>query len=179
MMTMTIIKIITTAVISLMASAVSIYTLSFSNADGATVSMAQYQGKKILLVNTATQSSRAAQYGELEQLYQQHKDSLVVIAFSSNSFGNEPLSDAAIKNQLQATYNVHYQLAGKSDVTGAQANAIYQWLGSKDANGLANCKIRGDFQKFLINRQGKITAVFDTATSPLDTRVQQAIAVGY
>jgi glutathione peroxidase len=175
---MTTIKIITTAIISLLAATVSIYSLSFSNIDGNSSNMAQYQGKKILLVNTATQSSRAAQYGELEQLYQQHKDSLVVIAFSSNSFGNEPLSNAAIKSQLQATYNVHYVLAGKSDVTGAAANAIYQWLGSKADNGLANCKIRGDFQKFLISKQGKITAVFDTATSPLDARVQQAIAVG-
>jgi glutathione peroxidase len=174
---MNFLKIAITAFAGITLTGSSIYNLSFTNTEGNNVSMNQYQGKKILLVNTATGSPRASQFAELEQLYQQHKDSMVVIAFSSNSFGNEPKSDATLKNYLQTTYGVSFVLAQKTEVTGNNMGSIYQWLTKRLDNGVMNTRVKGDFQKYLINKQGHLVAVFDTATSPLDGMLQQAIHI--
>lgn len=153
----------------------SIYSLSIPSVNGGTISFSQYQGKKILLVNIATGSSRVQQLEGLEQLYQQHKDSMVVIGVPSNSFGSEPLSGSELENVLRNTYGVTFPLAGKVAVAGDSAHAVYKWLVTKTENGVLQSRIKGDFQKYLLGKQGKIVGVFDTATAPLSDRIQTAI----
>jgi glutathione peroxidase len=154
---------------------VSIYSLSVPDIDKNTININSYRDKMIFVVNTASGGNGAGQLAELQQLYLQHKDSMVVIAFPSNSFGNEPRSDAELKTLMQGTYGISFPIAQKSLVKGDSANILYKWLGSKVQNDVMDGKIRRDYQKFLIDRTGSIVARFDSSVSPLSTAVQSAI----
>jgi glutathione peroxidase len=154
---------------------ISIYSISATDINGGQINFSSFQGKKILIVNTASNSSYVAQYAALEQLYQQYKDSLVVIAFPSNSFGNEPGSNTSIKNFVTSTYNTHFQLAAKVEVSGSSQATIYQWLTQQGQNGMMNNAVRGDFQKFLVDKDGTLMGVFSSTIDPMDNSIQNAI----
>jgi glutathione peroxidase len=169
-------KIIISALICLQTS---IYSLQYADVDGNIVSMNTYQGKKILLVNIATGSTHVSQLGELQQLQQQYGDSVVVIAFPSNSFGNETRSNADIKQFCQSTYGTSFQIAAKDNVAGIGIQPIYNWLAHAADNGIMNGIVGGDFQKFLVNNQGMLVGVFAPSVSPMDSSVIEAINTAY
>jgi glutathione peroxidase len=155
---------------------VSIYSLSVADVNDGSINFNNYRGKKILIVNTATSSSAAnQQLTELQQLYQQHQDSLVVIAFPSNSFGHQPGTNQEIKALMQGTYGVTFPIAVKSWVRGDSANVIYQWLGSKLQNEMMNSRTVRDFQKYLIDGSGKLIGKFDSSINPLHSSLLSAI----
>lgn len=153
----------------------SIYSLSFTDIDGNTVNMGSYQNKKILLVNIATNSPRVAQLAGLQQLHQQHGDSLVVIAFPSNSFGNETRTNAEIKTFCQNNYGVTFKIAAKGSVAGLALQPVYDWLAHVAQNGVGNVAIGKDFQKVLIDKEGNIIGVFAPSVSPTDQIIVNAI----
>jgi glutathione peroxidase len=156
----------------------SIYTKQFTNLSGTQISMAQYQGKKILIVNIASNSEYAAvQLTQLQQLYQLHKDSVVVLAFPSNDFGKEPRADAALKMLLQNTYRITFPISVRTGVkdSTASTHALYKWLQRQTENGDMNTKIKTDFVKYLIDKDGTIMGVFDAKTKPLDNAIINAI----
>jgi glutathione peroxidase len=153
----------------------SIYTLSFTDTDGNTVSMSSFQNKKILLVNIATNSPRVEQLTGLQQLKQQYGDSLVVIAFPSNSFGNETRTDAGIKQFCQQNYGVNFVIASKGSVSGFSVQPVYDWLKHTAQNGVMDVEILRDFQKVLINKDGNIIGVFAPGVSPTDSSIMSAI----
>jgi glutathione peroxidase len=151
------------------------YSLSYVNIAGTTVNMNSYAGKKILLVNVATESIHVAQLASLQQLQQQFADSLVVIGFASNSFGHESKTNAAILQFCQQQYNISFPLAAKNNVTGSAIQPVYNWLANQTENGVMQGLVKTDFQKFLINKQGNLIGVFAGAISPLDVSVVNAI----
>ncbi len=153
----------------------SISTLSIHDIDGNTVSINNYQGKALLLVNIATGSPRVSQLGGLQQLKQQYGDSLVIIGFPSNSFGNEPLANAAIKQFCQTNYGVNFLLAEKADVKGPSIQPLYTWLTTQSENGMMTTEVKGDFQKYLIDKDGKLVGVFSGAISPTDNQITTVI----
>lgn len=153
----------------------SLYSLQFTTASGSTVSMSAYQGKKLLLVNIATESERVGQLTQLQQLQQQYADSLVVLAFPSNSFGKEPRTDSAILSFCAGGYSTTFPIASKASVSGADIQPVYSWLTQGVQNGLADGAVQGDFQKFLISSSGEIIGVFAPKVSPLDTTITHAI----
>lgn len=155
----------------------SIYTLSFTDTDGSTVNMSSFQNKKILIVNIATNSPRVGQLTGLQQLKQQYGDSLVIIAFPSNSFGNETRSDAEIKQYCQQNYNVNFFIASKNSVFGLYIQPVYNWLKHTEENGVMDVEIMSDFQKILINNDGNIIGVFAPGVSPTDTSIVSAITI--
>ena len=155
----------------------SIYSLSFTDTDGSTVNMNSFQNKKILLVNIATNSPRVGQLTGLQQLKQQYGDSLVIIAFPSNSFGNETRSDAEIKQYCQQNYNVNFFIASKNSVSGPYVQPVYNWLKHTEENGVMDVEIMSDFQKILINNDGNIIGVFAPGVSPTDTSIVSAITI--
>jgi glutathione peroxidase len=157
----------------------SIFSLQFQDSNGATVNMNSFQGKKILLVNIATNSPRVNQLAGLQQLQQQYGDSLVVIAFPSNSFGNESRSDADIKQFCQSTYNTSFIIATKGSVSGANLQSIYNWLSKSADNGDMNLLIGGDFQKVLIAKDGSIQGVFSPKLDPTSDEIRDAITTSY
>jgi glutathione peroxidase len=154
----------------------NIYQFQFNNIDGNTISLSQYQGKKILLVNVATQNATTNQYAELQLLHNRFKDSgLVIIAISSNSFGNEPKTNTAIKAYCIANYSITFPLGAKASVKGADIIPLYKWLTTKAENGLMDSEVRGDFQKYLINTEGRLVGVFGARVTPMSEVMINAI----
>jgi glutathione peroxidase len=152
-----------------------IYELTVPTLSGGTINLNDYRGKKILIVNIATSSPYASQLTGLEALYQRHKDSLVIIAVPSNSFGKEPLGNQAIKEELTNKYHVHYLVTAKSVVSGATQLPLYKWLTSAAENGVVDNPVNADFQKFLINNKGTLVGIFSSNTDPLAEELQKAI----
>lgn len=155
----------------------SIYNLQFQDIDGNTVAMSQYQGKKILLVNIATGSNKVSQLAGLQQLQQQFADSLVVIGFPSNSFGNETRNDAQIKQFCQSGYGVSFKLAAKNPIAGILNQPVYSWLTTMGENGVTNDPVKGDFQKYLISESGNLIGYFSPKVDPLDQQIIQALHI--
>lgn len=161
--------------LSLFLVTTSIYEKQYVDIDGNNVSMSSYQGKKILLVNIATGNSRISQLTGLQQLHRQYGDSVAIIVFPSNSFGREPRTDSEIKTLCRSNYGVTFQIAAKSDVTGANAQSIYHWLTNINENGVMNDPIRGDFEKFLIDRNGNLIGIFSPRMEPTDSAIIEAL----
>lgn len=157
---------------------VNLYTLGVDDANYNYVPMNRYSGKKILFVNVASSSPQAYQLAQLQQLYTEHQDSLVVIAFPSNSFGNEPKNNAEIATDYPAGYGISFPVSVKSPVVNDSANIIFQWLGSKLQNNVVDFKVDTDFQKVLVDRKGVIIGIFDSSIAPLSTTMQDAIRTG-
>ena len=139
------------------------------------IKLSSYQGRKILIVNTAGGSEYASQYNSLEQLHRLYPDSLVIIAIPSNSFGNEPGTDSTITNYLIDTYDATFIVSGKVEVIGENQHPLYQWLTDQNKNGIVSNEVKSDFQKFLINEQGKLIGVFAPSVDPLSDELQSVI----
>lgn len=152
-----------------------IYEFSLPAAQGGTINLSDYRGKKMLIVNTASNSGLAIQYAKLEELYQKYKDSLVIIAIPSNSFGNEQDDDSTIYEHVTAAYDITYPLAGKTEVAGDSTHELYQWLSLRALNNVTDIQMQSDFQKILIDGSGKITGIFSSAVDPMSKEMQDAI----
>jgi len=155
----------------------SIYELGFPLTDGKQQSLSAYKGRKLLLVNTASDCGYTAQYSELQQLSEQYPDKLVVIAFPSNDFKQqEKKTDSEIARFCFNQYNIHFPLAAKSGVLkNKDQNEVYQWLTDKEKNGWNSKAPSWNFVKYLVNEDGILTHYFDPSISPLDEAVQQSL----
>ncbi len=153
----------------------SFYSLQFTNIDGQQVNMNSFQGKKVLLVNIATNDSHVSQLSGLQQLQTMYADSLVVIGFPSNSFGNESRTNAEIKQFCSTNYGVTFLLAEKKEITGSSIQTVYNWLKLPSENGALDGSVVEDFQKFLIDKEGNIVGTFSPKVDPLSPLIQNAI----
>lgn len=152
------------------------YSLQFSDTDGNTVSMNGFQNKKILIVNIATgNGQRIGQLAGLQQLQQQYGDSLVVIVFPSNSFGNESRTNSQIKQFCQENYGATFRIAEKTNVTGNDVHPVFNWLSAVSENGVMNVTVAKDFQKFLIGKDGSLAGIFSPSVDPMSQEVISAI----
>jgi len=148
-------------------NAQSIHSFTVKSIDGKNINLASFKGKKILIVNTASKCGYTPQYEGLEKVYEQYKDKLVVIGFPCNQFGgqeagtNEEIADFCKKN-----YGVSFPLADKIDVKGSNIAPIYQWLTTKSKNGILDASISWNFNKFLIDENGKMIAYFPSNVKP-------------
>jgi glutathione peroxidase len=159
----------------LLAFTTSIYTIHFNDTDGVDRSFSAYQGKKILVVNIATGSPRIGQLAALQQLSEQYQDSLVVLVFPSNSFGNEPGTDSTIRSVCRDTWHTGFPIAAKASVKGPDAQSTYAWLADPAANGAMTGTVGADFQKFLISEEGNLIGVFAPQITPMDSLIINAI----
>lgn len=153
----------------------SIYSISYQKNNGTTTSFNTHQGKKILIVNIATASPNVGQLEGLQQLYNQYSDSLVIVAFPSNSFNNEPRSNALIKTFCESNYNITFPIAAVGSVKGTGIQPTYGWLASATANGLMALQVDTDYEKFLLDKNGAIIGIFAASMQPTDTTIINAI----
>ncbi|HAK11712.1 MAG TPA: glutathione peroxidase [Chitinophagaceae bacterium] len=155
----------------------SVFALSTTGINGQTLNLSDYQGKYLLLVNTASDCGYTGQYAELETLYQQYKDKLVVIGFPANDFKEqEKGSNASIAAFCQKNYGVSFPLAAKASVVkGAAQQPIYQWLTNPAQNGWCSQAPVWNFSKYLIAPDGKLIGFFAQTVSPLDKQLIQHI----
>lgn len=165
------------AIINLVLS--SFYSLSFQDIDGNTVNMNSFIGKRVLITNVATGSDKVVQLAGLQQLQQQFNDSLVVIVFPSNSFGNENMTNAEIKEFCSSVYHNTFLMASKTSVWGTTANPVFSWLANQSQNGQMNAAAGADFVKFLISKDGELIGTFSSKVSPLDSAIIEGITTSF
>lgn len=153
------------------------YTLKVELNDGSLLNLNQLKGKKVMLVNTASDCGYTAQYAELEKLYQQSNGKLVIIGFPANDFKEqEKKDDAAIAEFCKINYGVTFYLAKKSQVIkGAQQNPVFNWLSNKDKNGWCSQEPKWNFCKYLVDGNGVLTHFFAQTVSPLDAQIVDLI----
>jgi glutathione peroxidase len=135
--------------------------------DQTPIDIASFKGKKMLVVNTASKCGFTPQYKELEQLHQKHGDKLVIIGAPCNQFGNqEPGSAEEIGVFCQKNYGVSFLMTDKLDVKGKNQHSLYSWLTKKELNGVDDFEVSWNFNKFLLDENGKLTHYFGSSTSP-------------
>ena len=156
---------------------VSFYSLSATGNNGKELLFETLKGKKVLLVNTASDCGYTAQYAELQKLYRHAKEDLEIIAFPSNDFKEqEQGSDAAIAQFCSVNFGVSFPLTKKAVVVKApDQHPVYQWLTRAQLNGWNNKAPAWNFSKYLVNENGELTHYFDPGVSPVSTEVLQAI----
>jgi glutathione peroxidase len=156
---------------------VSFYDLSVTINDGNQLSFSSCKGKKVLLVNTASDCGYTNQYEDLQKLHEQYKDKLVIIGFPANDFKEqEKGDDATIASFCKKNYGVTFLLAQKSIVIKSpQQNPVYQWLTDSTKNGWCNQLPGWNFSKYLVSENGILTNYFAPSVSPMSNMVVNAI----
>ncbi len=150
----------------------SIFQFKVESIDGGKIDFSKYKGKKILVVNTASKCGFTPQYEGLEKLYETYKDKLVIVGFPANNFGGqEPGTNAEIKEFCTGKYNVSFPMAAKVSVKDTAVAPIYQWLTQKSMNGVLDAKIGWNFNKFLLDENGKLLAYFPSKVDPMSDAI--------
>jgi glutathione peroxidase len=154
-----------------------VYKLDVQLNNGQSVPLGDYKGKKVMLVNTASNCGYTGQYNELQELYEQYKNKLTIIAFPANDFAEqEKGSDEEIAQFCQLNFGVTFPLARKSVVINSSGqNPVFTWLTSKKLNGWNDQAPTWNFSKYLLNEEGKLTHYFDPSISPLSEEVISAV----
>ena len=155
----------------------TIYDFKMKDIDGKEVSLSDYKGKVLLVVNVASLCGNTPQYKDIEALYEKYKDKgLVVLGFPANNFmGQEPGSDEKIKTFCSTQYHVTFPMFSKISVKGSDMHPLYHYLTEKSENGVIDAPIKWNFQKFLIGRDGKIIMSVAPKTSVNDKELMTAL----
>lgn len=148
----------------------SVHDFAVLNIYGETVSLQEFKGKKLMIVNTASKCGLTPQYKELQSLYEQYKNSgFEIIGFPSNDFlRQEPGTNDEIIAFCEQNYGVTFQMMAKVKVKGSDKHPLFKYLTDKELNGVSDESVSWNFQKFLINEEGKLEKVISPKTSPLD-----------
>jgi len=149
----------------------SVYDFKLKNIDGADFTLAKYKGKKVLVVNTASQCGYTPQYVDLQKMSEIYKDKLVIVGFPANNFGGqEPGTNADIKAFCASYANVKFPLAEKSSVKGEDISALFKYL-TEAPNPDFTGEIKWNFEKFLIDENGTLIHRFRSGVKPLDPAI--------
>ncbi|HQV78115.1 MAG TPA: glutathione peroxidase [Chitinophagales bacterium] len=155
----------------------SIYDFTMKDIDGNEVSLSKYKGKIMVIVNTASQCGLVGQLTEIEAFYKQYKDKgVVVLGFPANNFlGQEPLSNLDIKAFCTKNYGVTFPMFSKISVKGNDMHPLYKYLTSKDENGVCDAPVKWNYQKFIIDKNGKVVSAVNPRTTVNDAEFMQYI----
>jgi glutathione peroxidase len=136
------------------------YDFKVKTLEGEDFDFSSLKGKKVMIVNTASKCGNTPQYKDLEALYEQYQDVLVIIGFPANNFMNqEPGSAVDIRKFCTDNYGVTFPLMQKISVKGDDMDPVYKWLTSKAENGVMDSEVKWNFQKYLIDENGKLVDV--------------------
>jgi glutathione peroxidase len=146
----------------------SIYDIKVKSIDGNDFSMRQLQGKKVMIVNTASKCGFTPQYEQLESLYKDYGgDNFVILGFPANNFlSQEPGSNSEIKEFCNSKYGVTFPMMEKISVKGSDMHPLYKWLTEKKLNGVMDTDVKWNFQKYLIDENGNLVAVIPPKERP-------------
>lgn len=154
------------------ASKPSIHSFKVESIDGGVIDFSKFKGKKILVVNTASKCGYTYQYEGLQKLYDQYKDKLVIVGFPANNFGGqEPGSNAEVKEFCSSKFNVSFPMAAKVSVKGSDKAPIFKWLTEKSENGVLDANISWNFNKFLLDENGQLIQHFASRVEPTDEAI--------
>jgi glutathione peroxidase len=156
---------------------VSFYSLNMIANNGIALNFEKFKGKKVLIVNTASNCGYTPQLSELKSLHDLYKGRLEVVGFPSNDFKEqEQGSDEQIANFCHGVFGIRFPLMKKSVVVKApQQNEVFEWLTSKEKNGWNEREPEWNFSKYLVNEDGVLTHYFGPGISPVSARVMRAV----
>ena len=150
----------------------SIYDIAINALDGSPIDLSSFKGKNILFVNVASECGFTNQYKDLQELSDTYKDDLVVIGSPCNQFGKQEPGDASqIQTFCERNFGVTFLLTEKINVKGSKQHPLYQWLTSKDLNGTKNSGVKWNFQKYLVNKEGKLIDYYFSITKPMSSKI--------
>jgi glutathione peroxidase len=150
----------------------SIYDFKVKTLEGQDFDFAALKGKKIMIVNVASKCGNTPQYKALEELYKKNQGDLVIVAFPANNFGGqEPGTAAEIRKFCTENYGVTFPIMQKISVKGDDMAPIYKWLTSKKENGVMDSDVKWNFQKYLIDGNGKLVEVLDPKEQPTSDKI--------
>ena len=150
----------------------SLHEFKVKSLNGDSINFETYKGRKILIVNVASDCGQTRQYADLQKLYEQYNDKLVVVGFPSNDFGGqEPGSAEEIQQFCQKNYGVTFPLAEKVNIKSNPVHPVYQWLTTKALNGVEDANVTWNFNKFLIDENGRYLGHFNQKVEPFDERL--------
>ena len=155
-----------------MANSQGFYDFKVRTLEGKVFDFGSLKGKKVMIVNTASRCGFTPQYKELEDLYEKFKDELVIIGFPANNFANqEPGTADQIREFCNKNYHISFPLMEKISVKGKDMSALYKWLTSKNENGVMDSEVKWNFQKYLIDENGKLVDVLYSKENPESEKV--------
>jgi glutathione peroxidase len=150
----------------------SIYEFRLKTLDGEEITLSKFKGRKMLLVNVASECGYTPQYKNLEALHRQYGDKVAVIGFPANNFGaQEPGTSTEIKEFCKKNYGVTFQMMEKISVKGSDQHPLYEWLSNKELNGVCDQAPKWNFSKYLIDENGKIIKFFGSKVDPLSEEI--------
>ena len=156
----------------------NLYDIKINLLHGEALDFSKYQGKKVLIVNTASACGLTPQYAQLQELYENHQDTLEIIGVPCNDFASqEPGSANEIQQFCNLRYNITFPLTEKVKIKGDHIHPLYQFLTQKSLNNLEDSDVSWNFQKYLINENGDLIQVFSPRTEVLSEEVLRAIGI--
>jgi len=155
------------------ATAQDFYSFKVKSLDGKEVDFSQFKGKKVLLVNTASECGYTPQYADLQKLHETHGNEVEVVGVPANNFGGqEPGSNKEIAAFCEKNYGVNFQMLEKASVVGEDRHPLYAWLEQHAPNGE---KPEWNFSKYLIDENGNVVAFYNSKVNPMSEELLTAI----
>ena len=159
---------------SKMSAKKSIYDIEINSLQGKPINLSLFKGKKILFVNVASKCGFTPQYKDLQKLYNQYQDTLVIIGVPCNQFGKqEPGSSNEIEEFCQTNYGVSFLITEKVDVKGKEQHPLYTWLTQRAQNGRKSSIVKWNFQKYLVDENGELIDYYYSTTSPTSSKIKK------
>ncbi|MCX7769286.1 MAG: glutathione peroxidase [Flavobacteriales bacterium] len=153
----------------------TLYDFSFTTLDGQTVPFSKFRGKKVLIVNTASRCGYTPQYADLQELHEKYKDKVVIVGFPANNFGaQEPGTNDQIKEFCQKNYGVTFYMSQKVSVKGDDMAPLFRWL-TTQPNPDFTGDIKWNFEKFLLDENGRLIRRFRSGVNPLDKDILNSL----
>lgn len=150
----------------------SIYNINVTDIKGNTISMNEFKGKKLLIVNTASRCGFTPQYEGLKKLHEKYKGKITILGFPSNNFGKqEPGNNQEILKFCQTVYSIDFLMFEKINVIGKEQHPLYKWLSDEKLNGWNNKAPTWNFCKYLIDEEGKLQKFFASSIKPMSKEI--------
>ncbi|TAF46196.1 MAG: glutathione peroxidase [Sphingobacteriales bacterium] len=154
------------------------YTFKLNAIDGKVIDFAKFAGKKVLIVNTASECGYTPQYKELQKLHETFGNKVIVLAFPCDDFGGqEPGNASTIQSFCEKNYGVTFQIFQKINAKGNTISPLYQWLTNKNQNGWNEQAPTWNFCKYLINEKGELVKFFPSSINPMGKEIMDAITL--
>lgn len=155
----------------------SFYDIKINSLQGKPLNFDDFKGKHILIVNVASKCGFTPQYKELQELHETYKENLQVIGVPCNQFGGqEPGTADDIESFCQVNYGVDFLITEKIDVKGKNQHPLYEWLTNENQNGVSSSTVKWNFQKYLIDPNGRLIDYFYSATNPKSKKITKFLS---
>jgi glutathione peroxidase len=156
----------------------SFYDFTVNDLSGKPVSLKEYKGKTVVLINVASKCGFTPQYADWQKFHEKYGDKIAVLGFPANDFmSQEPGSSEEIAEFCQKNYGVTFRMFEKIEVSGKDKAPLYNWLSNKDLNGWNDQEPSWNFCKYLINKDGKLTHFFESKITPENPEFLQAVGI--